>query len=130
MLTVLANWCGVITKEYPDVWSLLPKPNGMLLHRLEGGGIMTDTYNSAQKTRPLLIEEITGNIYNLLRHNHLHSVWIKTALDLLTDFLRTHITDSLNKVVLRFQVNPGFDKLIRTFDKMFSLTMNYPKGWG
>ena len=59
----------------------------------------------------------------------IYTVCGSNMLDLLTNFSRTQLADILDKVVLRFQVNPGFDKLTRAFDKMFSLTINYTKGW-
>ena len=63
-------------------------------------------------------------------HNHLRNFWVNNVLDSLTEFLRAHLNDSLDKVAPELQVSPGFMSLACAFDKMFSLCANYPKGLG
>ena len=48
----------------------------------------------------------------------------------LSELLRAHLNDSLDKVAPELRVSPGFMSLACAFDKMFSLCANYPKGLG
>ncbi len=74
--------------------------------------------------------EVDGNVYSLLCHNHLHNVWVKNILTVTTDFLRGVLHDSLDNIVPKLRVPPGFDGFAYVFDKEFSLCANYPKGRG
>ena len=49
-------------------------------------------------------------------------------IDSLTEFLRAHPNDSLDKFSPKFHVSPVFMFLASAFEKMFSLCSNYPKG--
>ena len=61
-------------------------------------------------------------------HNYLCNVWLKNVLDSLTELLRAHLNDSLDKVAPELRVSPGFMSLASDFHKMFSLCSNYTKG--
>ena len=63
-------------------------------------------------------------------HNHLLNFWVKNVLDSLTEFLRAHLHDILEKVAPELSVSPGFMSRSRAFEKMFSLCENYPNGLG
>jgi len=127
---MLQCWRDVTLREYPDFVDLLPSPDDIDINKLIGGGIMTDTCSTAQLTNSLLSKEIDGKTHNLLCHNHLRNVWVKNVLESLTDFLRAHLSDSLDEIAPEFRVSPSFISFARAFDKMFSLCANYPKGWG
>lgn len=127
---MLQCWRDVTLREYPDFVDLLPSPDDIDINKLIGGGIMTDTCSTAQLTNNLLSKEIDGKTHNLLCHNHLRNVWVKNVLESLTDFLRAHLSDSLDEIAPEFRVSPSFISFARAFDKMFSLCANYPKGWG
>ena len=128
MQKVLQCWRDVTDREYPDFLHMLPLPEEIDIDKLINGGIMTDTCSAAQKTNTLLSEEISGEIHNLLCHNHLRNVWVKNVLESLTEFLRSHLNDNLKEVDSMLWVSPSFISFARVFDKMFSLTANYPKG--
>ena len=91
---------------------------------------MTDTCNAAQKTNIEISKEISSKTHNLLCHNHLRNVWVKNVLESLTEFLRAHLSDSLDEIAPELRVLSGCISFARAFDKMFSLCSNYPKGWG
>ena len=55
---------------------------------------------------------------------------MKHVLDSLTEFLRAHLNDSLEKVSPELHVSPGFMSLTRSFVKIFGLCEDYPKGLG
>ena len=58
----------------------------------------------------------------------MHNIWVNNMLDSLTEFLRAHPNDSLDKFAPKFHVSPVFMFLASAFEKMFSLCSNYPKG--
>ena len=58
------------------------------------------------------------------------NVWVKNVLDSLTEFLRTHLNDSLDEVAPEFRFSTEFMSLAHAFENKFSLCANYPKGLG
>ena len=60
-------------------------------------------------------------------HNHLRNVWVKNVLDSLTEFLRAHLNDILDKIAPELRVSPKCMSLSRDFDIMFSLCEKSPK---
>ena len=91
---------------------------------------MTDTWNSAQKANRLTAATVHVVVYSMFCHNHLRNVWVKNMLEYLTEFLRAHLNDILNKVAPEFCVTTGFMSLACTLKKMLSLCAKYPKGLG
>ena len=130
MKEMLTKWRAVTEREYPEFVDLIPHPDQIDLSKLENGGVMTDTCNSAQKANRLLAATIDGIVHSMFCHNHLRNVWVKNVLDSLTDFMRAHLNDSLDEIAPELRVSPSFISLARAFDKMFSLCANYPKGMG
>ena len=55
---------------------------------------------------------------------------MKNVIESLTEFLRAHLNDSIEKVAPELHVSPGFMSLARDFDKVLSLCANYPKVLG
>ena len=91
---------------------------------------MTDTCNSAQKSSRLIDASVNGVVHSMFCHNHLRNVSVKNVLDSLTEFLREHLNDSLDKVSPELRVSPRFMSLAHSFDKIFSICANYFKDLG
>ena len=60
----------------------------------------------------------------------MRNVWVNNVLDSLTELLRAHLNDSLDKVAPELHVSTVFVSLSRAFEKMFSICVKYPKGLG
>ena len=116
--------------EYPNLLHLLPLPDNINIEKLADGSIMTDTCHSTRSANKKVSALVDGKTHNLPCCNHLINVHVKNVLEALTDFIRAHYGDSLDKIAPDLRVSPGFISFARAFDKMFSLCANYPKGWG
>ena len=58
---LLANWIKVTAEMFPnreDLIDLIPKPSSMCVSKLLNGMVSTDTCNTAQLTRLMIIEHI------------------------------------------------------------------------
>ena len=130
MKHMLESWCSVTEKEYPQYVHLITHQDEIDLAKIENGGVMTDTCNSAQKANWLIAASINVVVRSMFWHNHLRNFWLKDVLDYLTRFWIAHLNDSLDEVAPELRVSPGFMSLDCAFDKMFSLCANYPKGLG
>ena len=100
-----------------------------------GGSITTDTCNTAQQTRRLLVEEV--NQYSAQSHvlqvdcwHHLRNVWLGGMAKVTTNFLKKLLEDSLDEIDPRLRVSSEMDGILRACDTEFSLCANYPKGHG
>ena len=62
--------------EFPELVDLIPSPMEINMDKLDGGSVMTDTCNSAQKCNRLLVSVVNGTVYSLFCHNHLRNVWV------------------------------------------------------
>ena len=91
---------------------------------------MTDTCNSEYKANQLIADFVNGVFHSMFCHNHLSNVWVKNVIDYMTEFLRSHINNSLDEVAPELRVSPGFMYLACDFENMFSLCENYYKGLG
>ena len=127
---ILASWCSVTEKEYPQDVHLIPHSYEIDLANIENVGAMTDTCNSAQKANRLIADSVNVFVHSMFFHNHLHNIWVKNVLDSLTELLIAHLNDNLDEVAPELHVSPGLISLACAFDKMFSLCANYPKGLG
>ncbi len=58
-------------------------------------------------------------------YNHLRNVWVKNVLNLLNDFMRGHLNESLDEIAPELRVSPNFITFARAFDKEFSLCANW-----
>ena len=126
---MLITWRKVTGKEYPAFFDMFPHPDKISIEKLANAGIMTDACNSAQKTTGDINKEIIGKTHTFHCHNHLRNIWVKNILESLTEFMRAHLSDSLDEIVPALRVLPGFISVAHVFDNMFSLCSNYPKGW-
>ena len=65
----------VMHMRCPEKIHLVPSPAGIDVSKLGNGGvIMTDTCNTAQKIRRILVDQIAGT-YEPDCKNHLRNVW-------------------------------------------------------
>jgi hypothetical protein len=81
-----------IAEKHPHKIDLVPSPDSIDIEKLGGGGVvMTDTCNTAQKLRRILVE-VSDDILDLDCMNHLCNVWIgnieKALSKYLNDLLR------------------------------------------
>ena len=127
---MLASWRSVTEQEYPQYVHQIPHPDEIYLANIENCGVITDTCNSAQKANRLISASVNGVVHSMFCRNHLRNVWVDNMLEYLTEFLRAHLNDSLEKVLPELHVYPRFISLARVFYKMFSLCANYPKALG
>ena len=121
----------VMDELYPedDNSDLVPSPDAIDIAKLEDGVITTDTCNSAQKFRRLIIEQIPG-AYEYDCMNHLRNVWFGNMEKALTKSLNTLLRDSLDEIDSKLRVSASISAIVRAIDKEFSLSANYPKGHG
>ena len=126
----------------------IPDPSSIHIKKLTAGAINTDTCNSAQKTRRILVaivseinqeaihdmtrEEIgtTGVVHEMDCMQHLRNVWINGAANAVSKFLKEYLEDSLEEISSYLRISPDLAQIIRAYHKEFSLTANYPKGHG
>jgi len=90
---------------------------------------MTDTCNTAQKVRRILLDWIAGT-YELDCMNHLRNVWFGNVDKALSTHLNALSHSSLDKIDPQFRVTASISAVIHAIDKEFSLSSNYPKGHG
>ena len=108
---------------------MIPDPEeAMSMQKFKGGEVMTDTCKSTHKTNRLLAQIVDG--HSLFCHHHQSNVWVKNMLDVISNYLSTLIKDNLEEIAPELRVSPSFENMCRAFDKEFSLSANYPKGWG
>ena len=114
----------------PEKLHLVPSPAGIDTSKLgDGGVIMTDTCNTAQKVRRILVDRIAGT-YELDCMNHLQNVWFGNVDKALSTHLNALLCSSLDKIDPQLRVTVSISAVIRAVDKEFSLLSNYPKGHG
>ncbi len=90
---------------------------------------MTDTCNTAQKVRCILVDMIVG-AYELDYMNHLRNVWFGNMEKVLSTYLNAILRTSLDDINPKLQVTALISAIIRAVDKEFILLSNYPKGHG
>jgi hypothetical protein len=119
-----------IAENHPDKVELVPSPDSIDIDKLGGGGVvMTNTCNTAQKLRRILVEA-SDDILDLDCMNHLRNVWVGNMEKSLSKYLNDLLRCSLDEIDPRLRVAASISALIRAVDKEFSLSANYPKGHG
>ena len=82
----------------PEKLHLVPSPAGIDISKLgDGGVIMTDTCNTAQKVRHILVDRIAGT-YELDCMNDLRNVWFGNVEKALSTHLNALLRSSLDKI--------------------------------
>ena len=144
--------CREITiREFPnrpDLLLMIPNPDSIDIKKLSDGAINTDTCNSAQKTRRILVAIVSeidkDTIHDMSREDigkagvvhemdcmqHLRNVWINGAAKAVSAYLKEYLEDSLEEISSHLRISPDLAQIIRAYHKEFSLTANYPKGHG
>ena len=97
----LQRWRDFTEREFldqPELLQLIPTGSDIDLQKLANtGAITTDTCNSAQKTRRLLVE-IVGSVYEQDCFNHLRNVWINAVANAVSEYLKGLLEDSLDNI--------------------------------
>ena len=115
--------------DHPDKVDLIPSPDGIDMSKLgEEGVIMTDTCNTAQKIRRILVGEVAA--YDLDCMNHLRNVWFGNMEKELSKHLNTLLRSNIEEIDPKLRVTASISAIIRALDKEFSLSANYRKGHG
>jgi hypothetical protein len=126
----LQRLVDVVNTKCPEKSALLPSPDDIDINKLgDGGVVMTDTCNGAQKLRRILVSIVEG-AYDLDCMNHLRNVWFGGVEKSLTKFLNEILRSSLDEIDPSLRVSSSISAIIRAIDKEFSLSANYPKGHG
>ncbi len=126
----LTRLAEIVQEECPDKLHLVPSPEGININKLgDGGVVMTDTCNTAQKVRHILVDRIVG-AYELDCMNHLRNVWFGNIEKALSTYLNAILRASLDNIDPKLRVTALISAIICAVDKKFSLSSNYPKGHG
>ena len=108
----------------------IPSADGIDVEKLSRGGtITTDTCNTAQKLRRILIGAIPG-AFDFDCMHHLRNIWFGNMEKKLTTKLNLILKASLDEIDPKLRVSSSISAIIRAVDKEFSLSSNYPKGHG
>ena len=108
----------IVNNEYPNGNFDLPLPESINISKLgHGGAITTDTCNSAQKTRRILVDNVGGRVHEMDCMHHLRNVWFHGVEKSLTLHLNNYLRDSLDNIDLSLCVSSSMSQLIRAFDK-------------
>jgi hypothetical protein len=120
----------MVNTRCPEKAALVPSPDEIDINKLgDGGVVMTDTCNAAQKLRRILVSIVDGT-YDLDCMNHLRNVWFGGVEKSLTKHLNEILRSSLDEIDSNLRVSSSISAIIRAVDKEFSLSANYPKGHG
>ena len=102
-----------ISKKHPDKVDLVPSPDSIDINKLGGGGVvMTDTCNTAQKLRRILVECADG-ISDLDCMNHLRNVWVGNMEKALSKYLNDFLRCSLDDIDPKLRVVASIGAVIR-----------------
>lgn len=131
------RWREVTAREFPDrpdLLELIPDVDTINIKKLTDGAVTTDTCNSAQKTRRILVEIVSqidgGIVHEQDCFHHLRNVWINGIAKAVSAFMKDYLSDSLENISSFLRISPDLAHIIRAYHKEFSLTSNYPKGHG
>jgi hypothetical protein len=94
----LTRLAEVMAKICPDNVHLVPSPKGIDIKKMDDGGVvMMDTCNTAQKKRRILCDMIVGS-YELDCMNHLQNVWFRNVEKALSAFLNAMLQVDLDEI--------------------------------
>ena len=116
--------------DRPDLLELVPSPDGIDPDKkLPNSVWTTDTCNAASKFQNIACETYAGGLKQDC-HNHLRNVWVGGLELELSSYLSTVLRESLDRIDSTLRVKTLFSAFARAYDKGFSLSANYPKGFG
>jgi len=101
----LNRWREVTAREFPnrpDLLELIPDVDTINIKKLTDGAVTTDTCNSAQKTRRILVEIVSqidgGIVHEQDCFHHLRNVWINGIAKAVSAFMKDYLSDSLENI--------------------------------
>ena len=120
-----------MAEKYPerqDLLDAIPLEMGITLGKLDKAWFTTEYCNSAQKLARLAEEEL--NMRKQPCWNHFRNTWIHGVEAETNQYLKGVLRSSLDECDPKLRVKMLFSAFCRAFDKAFSLSRNYPKGFG
>lgn len=155
---LLRTWKKYHNHMFPDVPWTGPDVQNCSLHRLAGGGaLMSDTCNSARKTRRLLgeliqkqaeasLRESHGDdgwesmaeeerakllrVYSLDCHHHLRNIWLGHMSRKQAAYVHEELATQLKEFAAWERMSTDFEQLLRAVYKEFHQGGRYYKGKG
>jgi hypothetical protein len=100
-----------------DKVHLILTPDSISINKLgDGGVVMTDTFNGAQKLRDILVHRIDG-AQDLDCKNHLCNVWIGGMEKSLSKYLKQMLCSSLDEIDSTLLVTTYISTVIHVIDR-------------
>ena len=121
----------VLTEMYPDDLNVLdgiPHPDNIDVSKLDKAWFTTDNCSTARKLQRLA--EDTWNCLGQNCWNHLRNTWVNALEKETNKYLKSIVQDGLDQCNPKLRVKMLFSAFCRAYDKAFSLSANYPKGFG
>ena len=108
----------VVNNEYPNGNFDLPLPESINISKLgHGGAVTTDTCNSAQKTRRILVDNVGGRVHEMDCMHHLRNVWLNGVAKAVNSYLKDFLEESLDNIASFLRVSPDLAQVTRAFHK-------------
>ena len=108
--------------------SLIPSEDGISLAKFEDALFTTDNCAAASKVRRLTEEYLNSNSQPCW--DHFRNTWVHNVEEETNVYLRPVLRNLLDKCGDKLHVKMLFGAICRAFDKEFSLSCNYRKGFG
>ena len=126
---------STVAKLYPDNPEYLdeiPSSDKIDIQRMQGSaGTVADTCPGARLAAQCLANRIGDkSLYHQDCHDHMRNILWKNMEIALTKRLKIILADSLDEISPELRVSTSFHAAVRSYDKGFSLSANYPKGFG
>ena len=101
--------------------TLVPEPDSLKFNKLgDGGLIITDTCNTAQKFHRIIVDMVEGTKeFDCM--NHLRCVWFGNMEKALTKELNTLVKSDLDEIDPHLYVSTSISAILRAMYKEFSL---------
>ena len=121
----------IVKEQHPGNQALLDSiqsEDGITTKKLEDAWFTTDNCAAARKVQRLAEDAWKSKGQNCW--NHLRNTWINGMEQATNTYLKSVLTSSLDECDPKLRVKMLFGAFCRAFDKAFSLSANYPKGFG
>ena len=110
---------------------LIPSPDGIDLQKNLAYSVWTaDTCHVATFVRTIAVENVWDGVLQKDYHNHLQNERVGGLDKELSSYLTNLLRSSLDEIDTTLRVKTLFSALARAYDKCFSLSAKYPKGFG
>ena len=90
----------------------------------------TDTCHAATIVRTIDVEKFGYGVLQKYCHNHLRNIWVGGLDKELSSYLTNLLRSSIYEIDTILRVKTLFSALARAYNKGFSISANYPKGFG